>query len=383
MKIAFYTDFFYPELSGISGTVKKMAKSLADDGNEILIIAPQYSKKEFARIGKIKDEINMGDHVKISRLPSFSFPFSAYTRIFPCIGKTFFEIMRFKPDIIHTHTPFSFELLLTAKILRIPLIGTNHTPIGDYILGPKIMAKAMRKFYAWFYNRCRFVSVPSQFLADYMEEDGFKQIHAVISNPIVLERFKKDFSKIGLKKEFAISDHSVIYTGRLSLEKNIDVLIRAVLEAKREIPDINLVIAGYGPEEKRLKRLAQDVGITKNIKFLGYVSDEDYYPKIFKACELFVIASTAETEGMSMAAAMASGLPIIAADAKALPEYMQGNGFLFEPGNHIDLSKKIIAILKDPDLQEVFSKKSLESVISIDIGPITERWEEIYSRMVH
>ncbi len=151
---------------------------------------------------------------------------------------------------------------------------------------------------------------------------------------------------------------------------------------KASIPNINLIIAGYGREELKLKKLASDLGVRENIIFFGFIKDEDYYPKIFKACEIFVSASTAETEGMSMMAGMASGLPVVAANAKATPEYVDGNGYLFEPGNVKELADKIIELLKNTELREKFSKRSLELVQEIDVKIITRKWEGIYSSLI-
>ncbi len=381
MRILFYTYFFYPELSGISGTIRKMSQELAARGHEICIIAPDYSKKEFKQISEEKKEIDLGSNITIVRLASMKIPFMNNMRMIVSPSRTFMEVIGFNPDIIHTHTPVALELLYTAKILHKPIIGTNHTAIGDHTSNSSWLIKIIRKYYVWFYNQMDFVSTPSQFLLDDMKKDGFRMKAEVISNPVVLSRWQVSESKEELKRKFDLSQNVIIFSGRLASEKNIEPIIKAIPIIQKEIPDINLAIVGYGPEEKKLKSLVHELGLEGKVKFFGFVNDDDY-PKLFKASDLYVIMSISETQGMGMIAAMASGLPVIAANEKALPEYVEKNGFLVDASNEHELALHAIEILKNKERKESFSQQSLELVKQIDIKKVIDIWEKIYLDLI-
>lgn len=124
-----------------------------------------------------------------------------------------------------------------------------------------------------------------------------------------------------MRAEFDLSGFVVLYTGRLATEKHVDVIIRAIAVARYQIPWISLVITGHGSEEGTLQRLATDLHLRDRIKFLGTVSAE-VLPRIYKAADVFAIASTAETQSLSLMKAMATAIPVVGVKARGLTEYI-------------------------------------------------------------
>ncbi len=391
MKIAIFSDNFYPELSGISDSIITTAKELAKLGHEICFFVPDYSEKNFKTANiESKKEIDLGGKISINRF--FSFPYPGPTkqsRVVIPMGFRTFAVKKFKPDIIHTQLFFGagIEALIAAKILKVPLIGTNHTAISEFVrhipIKGKWMEKASLKYVNWYYGKCNFVSAPSKSVFEEMEKFGFKTNHEVISNPVNTSIFsvstKYDINV--LKNKFGINDKTFVYAGRFAPEKNIDIIVKAVALAKKKIPDIMLTMAGNGSSLEAIKKLTKELGIQENVKFLGVLSQLDL-ANLYRASEIFTITSTSETQSMTLIQAMACGLPVIGVRARALPEYIENNGILIEPGDYKGLSEKIIELLENQSLRAELGGRGLKFVQKFSDKNIALKWEEIYKREI-
>ncbi len=391
MRIAIFSDNFYPELSGISDSVITLAKELAKKGHEIHFYAPKYSAKEFLKSGLPEQELDLGENIKIHRLFSFPVPSpTGQSRLVIPLGLSLASIRKIKPDIIHSQLFFGMglEALMAAKLNRIPLVGTNHTAITEfvrYLPGGNWLKSSALRYAIWYYNRCDYVTAPSQAVFDEMTPNGFHRVHEAISNPIDLTTFSPKENKPGesaeMRKKCRLSENTVVYAGRLAEEKNIDTIIRAIAQAKKKVPSIDLAIAGHGAAETSLKLLAQKLGIEHQVKFLGTL-DKMTLAKLYRASNIFCIMSTSETQSMTLMQALGCGLPALGANARALPEYITPeNGFLIEPGDHATLADRMISLLQDPGLAEKLRKGALNSVQKYSTAQIASRWEEVYKKV--
>ena len=215
-----------------------------------------------------------------------------------------------------------------------------------------------------------------------MLDYGFNKPRQIISNPINTDTFFPSGEKLEYKKKFNLSDNTIIYAGRLSLEKNIDVLIRAVALAKKNISNINLAIAGSGRLEAELKRLVKKLNIENEVKFFGALSKIDL-AKLYHASDIFSIASTSETQSLTLMQAMACGLPAVAVDARALPEYVNGkNGYIVKVGDAKALAEKFVLLLENQALRQSLSRGAAESVKQFSAPNIAKEWEKLYSRVI-
>jgi glycosyltransferase involved in cell wall biosynthesis len=110
---------------------------------------------------------------------------------------------------------------------------------------------------------------------------------------------------------------------------------------KKNIPEINLVLTGRGSAEESLKDLAKKLHLQQEVKFFGFVEFHELV-ELYQASDVFVVASTAEAQCISMMQGMASGIPVIGVRAHALPEYIKAeNGFVVEPHDFKAIAKKI------------------------------------------
>jgi 1,2-diacylglycerol 3-alpha-glucosyltransferase len=388
MKIAIYTDNFYPELSGISDSVITFGKNLSARGHFVDYYVPYYSVKNYTKINLEAKEIDLGANVKVHRF--FSFPFPAPTNQGRMVIPTFLrwlEMRRNKPDIIHTQDFFGvgWEAAAAAKFLKVPMVGTNHTPISEFIRYSPVKVDFMKdyiiKFVSNYYNRCEFITAPCNCILDEMKKYGLTRPAFKVSNPIEVKNFfpVSDAEKKNLKNKFKLSKNAILFTGRLAAEKHVDVLINAVNIIKNEIEDVNLVIAGHGDAEKSLRELVNKQGLADHVKFLGTL-DTKTHVEIYQAIDIFAIASTAEMQSISLMKAMATSLPVIGINAWALPEYInQDNGFIVEPGDYRAMAEKIIYLFKNRDMMDKLGRGGLEYVKNFAEETITDRWEDLYA----
>ena len=388
MRIAILSDNFYPELSGISDSIITLAKAMADKGHFINFYIPKYSRKGY-EISKVPyKELNLGENIRINRFSSLPIPSpTGQARAVIPTPFRWLKLKQFRPDIIHTQlfAGVGLEALLAGKTLKVPVIGTNHTAITEFARYSPIKTNWFKKlslrYAVWYYNQCNYVTAPSQSVFTEMIENGFHQPHQVISNPIDTETFNEKLSrdKRILKKEFNLSENTVIYAGRLASEKNIDVIIRAIALVKEKIPAINFAVAGHGSSAESLKNLTKDLHLENQIKFYGTV-DKGTLAKLYSASEIFTITSTSETQSLTLMQAMACGLPAIGARSRALPEYINDkNGLLIEPSDHRDLAEKIIFLIKNQELREKLGTNAALFAKQFSTSNIAEEWEKLYS----
>ncbi len=214
-----------------------------------------------------------------------------------------------------------------------------------------------------------------------MSEFGFHTKNVVVPNPTRLENFtpvSDDAEKKLLKEKLGFSPNTLLYAGRIADEKNVDTIIKAVALAQKIIPDIFFAITGHGSAEEKLKKLVVELGIEKNVRFFGFV-DTETYPLFYKASDIFVIMSRAESQSLSLMNAMATGLPVIGANARALPEYITEEcGYIVELGDFKALSEIFVKLFKDRSLVAQLGEGSQKQVAKFSTEIITGKWEDTY-----
>lgn len=149
------------------------------------------------------------------------------------------------------------------------------------------------------------------------------------------------------------------------------------------MPDAELVIVGDGTDRRHLIDLAQALGIEKNVKFLGRIMPPDVID-IYRAATVFATASETETQGIVLIEAAATGLPLVAVDAGAVRELCQNkkNGILCAPREISEMTKALLKILQDEELQQKYSAESLEIAKKHDLNRTLLRFVEIYEEAI-
>jgi glycosyltransferase involved in cell wall biosynthesis len=277
--------------------------------------------------------------------------------------------------------------LAVAKKMKIPTIGTIHVQPENMLMSvdrAKFLFKALENV-AWFYiinffNRCDFVTSPTQTAIELMKSHGLRAKARPISSGIDLNVYKPENQGAHLKSKFSIPDKPIVlYTGRISGEKRLDVLIRAMPQVLDAV-DAHFVICGSGREKENLKQMVDNLGVSDNVTFTGFISNEDF-PNIYSVADLFVIPSESELQSIVTLEALASGLPVVAADKHALPELVRnpGNGYLAKAGDSGAFSGKIVEILSDPELKNNMGLASLKIIKEHSVENTILQFEKLYS----
>ncbi|MHA2281197.1 MAG: glycosyltransferase [Promethearchaeota archaeon] len=380
MKILLATESYYPNVDGGAVARRTLAIRLKEKGHDVAVVAPGDKPKNYK---EVIDDIRVF-RVKGRTLPLYpDYKFS----LFP-LWEVKRIIKEFQPDVIDLNTPYQIGMsaLACAKKMKIPTIGTIHVQPENMLMSvqkAKFMFNLLENL-AWFYiisffNRCDFVTSPTQTAIDLMRSHGLKSSARPISSGIDLNVFKPDNNGDNLKSKFSIPDKPIVlYTGRISGEKRLDVLVRAMPRVLDSI-DAHFVICGSGREKENLQNMTKIMGVSDNVTFTGFLSNEDF-PHIYGLADLFVIPSESELQSIVTLEALASGLPVVAADKHALPELVNdtSNGFLVKAGDSGAFSGKIVEILSDSDMKEGMGQESLRIIKQHSVKNTILQFERLY-----
>lgn len=340
MRIGFFTDTYFPQVSGVATSIRTLKNELEKQGHEVYI---------FTTTDPDADEFEKD----IVRMPSV--PFISFTDRRIVVRGLWFAYKIAKElelEIIHTHTEFGTGFLgkMVANRLRIPVIHTYHTMYEDYLHyianGKVVRPSHVKHFIKMFVNHSTGVVCPSKRVVDTLKRYEVDVPMRIIPTGIDVSRFsrpditKKDTDQLRDKLGLHTDDLMILSLSRISYEKNIHVIVQQFPEVLMSYPNARLVIVGKGPYREDLEELSRQLGVEDYIQFTGEVPHEDvaYY---YHAADYFVSASTSETQGLTYAEAIASGTQCI----------VEGNDYLNQLLNDESLG---ITFKQDADFSESF-----------------------------
>jgi 1,2-diacylglycerol 3-alpha-glucosyltransferase len=387
MKILIATDTYYPDVNGAAYFTYRLATILAKRGHNVFVMCPSRS---------FRNTVSNDKGVTVYGIRSIHLPVYRDFRVSPLFTSRIIRgaVKEISPDIVHIQNHFLIgkEAVSAAKKLGIPIIGTNHfmpENLVHYLHLPRIAERWAQKL-AWrqfvrVFEQLDFVTTPTKTAAELLVKAGLNKDVVPISCGIDLERFKPTNDGLYLKRRFAIPTNKpvLLYVGRLDKEKRIDMILRALPDILR-VTSVHLVLAGIGKEKQKLEELTEKLGIQKAVTFTGFVPDKDLQ-NIYRIADLFVTAGIAELQSIVTMEAMASGLPVVAVNAMALPELVHDgeNGYLFSDGDSQMFAEKVVAILSNQTMRAQMSKRSLEIIKDHDINKVIEKYESIYNEIIN
>lgn len=385
MKILLATESYYPNIDGGAVAQSNLVRELKKLGHESIVLTPGFSFRNYV------EEI---DGIQVYRTSSIPLPFYMNGRYrfspFP-----FFKIRsiikKLKPDIVHICSPYPIggSAYIWARKNNIPIISSIHV-LPENLLSPflgtryyKRFEKRFWKYLIYFFNLADWVTIPTQSGADIYIDHGLKNNITPISNGIDIGVFNPGNNGEYLRKKFNLPKKNIVlYAGRITQEKNLDVLIKAIPFVVKEI-DAHFLFVGSGGEYKQsLENLSEELNVSKNTTFTNFLDWKDY-PNIYTIADLFTLPSEAELQSIVTLEAVASGLPVVVVNKGALPELASsGNGFIFEPKNSEEMASKIGKILSDDKLKKQMSKKSLELVKKHTLQSVAVQYEKAYENAI-
>jgi len=374
MKVALTADSFVEGQGGVSTAVAALARILRQRGHQVIV----YSAADPSHKHTDLDVIGLWA-LHYERFPGGRAPVDP--------AKLTRELARFRPDIIHNHSMsvMGMQALAAARLLGIPILGTCHVYLAGFLNyaplpldGQPMMEKTAWQYTATFFNRFPYVTTPSEVMRQRLLSAGLRVPSAAVSNGVDTSLFHPRRSLFRPNPQSL----TLLHVGRLGYEKRVDVVLRAFERLAHAFPQIRLVIAGDGPQAPKLQSLAKDLGIAHRIEFAGQVS-HNQLANFYRQADIFVTASTIETQGLVVLEAMASGLPIVGVDALALPEMIQSgvNGFLVPPEDEQALAEVIARLLCSEDLCQKMGTTSRQIALQHSLPRVAEQYEAIYIRL--
>lgn len=390
LRIAMFSDNFYPELGGIQDSILASAKELGARGHQVRLYAPSAVARDYARVHQPVAEPHLGSNVSVSRLPSVSIPSSSQqSRLVLPNGRRWREVARFRPNVAHIHTFFGVGMTgrKAARRLGLPLVGTNHWSVSAFdVYVPLARPLFRRVSSAWvarYYQCCDLVTAPSHFTIDEMRAHGLNRPASVISNPIDTDVFRpaSENDKRALRRRMNLGSPVAVYAGRLGQEKHVDILIRAVAHAQHLFPDLCLVIAGHGSAREALERLAHKLGIGQRVRFMGTL-EHPTLAEVLAAADVFTIASTSETQSMVLLQAMACALPAVGVRSGGLIEHISPcTGLQAQPGSVTDFKDKLVQVLSEDVLRRSMGQQARRFAQAYSVSRIVDAWETLYGQL--
>jgi glycosyltransferase involved in cell wall biosynthesis len=377
LRIMVVTDQYEPMVGGVPAVTRDLAHGLAGRGHTVALVVPSPS-----RSGMVAAENQVSVHYQGSvRWPWYEGMRLARLR-HPC-----HLLASFAPDVLHIHSPVTLGIIASrnARHHGIPVVYTNHYLPAN--VQPALTSRSsvldavFYRYVVGFSNKCTHVTAPTATALRLLTERGLTAPSQVMSNGVDLLTYSPGPGDEQLRRRYGLrADRPLILSvSRLSPEKRIEVVLRAAARLSR---DAQLAIAGSGPEEARLRVLADRLGLSETVRFLGFVPAADL-PGLYRLADVFAIASEAELQSLTTMEAMATGLPVVAVDACALSELVRHghNGYLSRPGSAEELAAGLDRLLADAGLRARMSAASLAQIGDHERQRWIAQWEDLYTSL--
>lgn len=324
-----FADSFHPTVDGAVVAMETISRGLEDRGHEIVVLAPDTPNRPSLRR-------------KVHYLPAMEFKHYPGYRVVFSPGDMLEFLRKEKVDLIHSHGIASMGILslTAAKALKVPHVLTFHTMANEAIkhYSPMPLRDDLMVELVWLYlrnllKRPEVVIAPSAPIRDELVANGVKmKACEVVPTGVDCSRFTpENYDKAFLERYGLLGKRVLLHVGRLSKEKQLDIVLNAVAKLAPRIPDLRLLVVGKGPAEDEYRALAKRLRVDDRVTFAGFLSDADL-AKAYASAEALVISSTFETQGLVVLEALASGTPVVGMRCRAIPEFVKEgkNGCLFD-----------------------------------------------------
>jgi glycosyltransferase involved in cell wall biosynthesis len=370
-RIAIGADTYPTDVNGAAKFAHQLASGLAQRGHDVHVLCPSDTGA---------GGVSTMDGVTVHRVPSHRTPVHPTFRVcLPWQANRMADdlVAELAPDLVHVQAHFTVgrALVRAADRQDVPVIATNHfmpENLLPYVPVPRFLRSTAARL-AWrdlarVFRPATVVTAPTPTAVRMLSEQGFAGRAVPVSCGVDLTRFSDDGT--------ARDGRTVLFVGRLDEEKRVHELLRAVAV----LPGLRAEIVGDGSCRTALTELAAELGITDRVRFFGFVSDAELVAA-YRRASVFCMPGVAELQSLATMEAMASGLPVVAADAVALPHLVRPgvNGRLFPPGDVPALAAALGAVLQR---RGEFGRASRELIDRHDVRHSLDTFECLYRTAV-
>lgn len=382
LKILITTDLFTTETNGVVTSVKNLFDQLTAKGHDvrILTISDSFHSHKEGAVYYVRS-------VPLKAVyPDLRMPTTYRSRLIQ-------EIIDWKPDVVHSQCEF-FSFQFAARISRItgaPIVHTYHTLYEQYLTSYVVPSKRLGEFVAKMFSRNRLRNVktlvaPTLKVENALQGYGLHAPISVVPSGISLEQHHQRLSpeqRRQMRQSLGIGedDRVMLNLGRLGGEKNLGELMELFAQARQHNDKLKFLIVGDGPAREDLQRQAQRLGVAEYVIFTGMV-DPSQVQNYYQLGDIFVSASTSETQGLTYIEAAANGLPLLCRQDDCLADVLQEGQNGYEYTSAEEFLQAIDMVMHDTQWREAAARRSQEIAAAFDKKAFGEAIENIYESVL-
>ena len=381
MKILITTDLYTTATNGVVTSVNNLMEELEKKGHEVRVLTVSE------RLRSHKDgNIYFIKSVPLDVVyPDVRMPVSYRHRYLR-------ELVEWHPDVIHSQCEyFSYQFAkYISRKTHAPIVHTYHTLYEQYVTyifpSQRIGAFFVGKLSKLRLRNAEAIVAPTHKVEDVLKNYGIHNPIHVVPSGIALEQHKEritDEERRARRRELGIPDDCTVLLnlGRLGTEKNLPELVELFHMALSQNRKIMLMFVGDGPARKELEELTEKLEIREHVIFTGMVDPTEVH-KYYQLGDIFVSASTSETQGLTYVEAAANGLPLLCRQDPCLDGVLVpgSNGFAYEAEE--EFCEIIDTILQNPEWCHTAGLKSEKIAATFDKSRFAEKIEDVYEAVV-
>lgn len=381
MKVLITTDLYNVSTNGVVTSVRNLMEELEAKGHEVRVLTFSEDRDSY------KDE-------NIYYIKSVSIDFVYPDVRMPISYRNWLvdEIIDWKPDVIHSQCEF-FSYQFAQRIARktgAPLVHTYHTLYEDYVTyvipSERIGKRAVRKLSRMRLRKSTKVIAPTNKVENILRSYGMKNEICVVPSGLDLQQYDYQMSKeerLAKRRALDIPEENkvLLNLGRLGTEKNVDELIELFAEACKKQNNLTFLIVGDGPAREDLEAKAKQLGVEESVIFTGMIPS-NLVREYYQLGDVFVSASTSETQGLTYIEAAANGLPLLCRKDACLDGVIEDGKNGYQYTSKTEFFEKLQEMTSDTEWCAKAGVRSREIAKSFDKRHFGEQIENIYKNVV-
>lgn len=383
LRVLIAAETYPPDVNGAARFAERLADGLAGRGHDIHVVAPSPDGPPGTSVHHAD-----GATVTIHRVRSRPYPPRPDFRVctpWDASRDTSALLAELNPDVVHTQTAWMLGRYIVRAAVRrgTPVVATHHVVpenLAAQFPVPRTLKPLAYRLLWKDLARCLrgvdVITAPTPRAVDILHGATGLTGALPVSCGIDIEHYQRE------PDPDPGPVPSILFVGRMDQEKRVDELIRAFAALPADLP-ATLDLVGEGPERAAWTALARELGVADRVRFHGFVSEDELVAAYARA-SVFCMPGIAELQSLVTLEAMASGIPVIAADAMALPHLVGPgrNGWLYQPGDISELTAHLTTLLGDSALRGRMGAASREMVSEHAIDATLDRFEGIYRDVI-
>ncbi len=359
MKILMVSDDFLPAATGVGVHLQTVCEELSRMGHQVIILTSKLPGQQ---------QVEQFHGATVIRCPAINI--AGFWQAFPSVSSIKNLIQQHAVDIVHFHYWSLMAILVRREASRhgIPCVATYHMT-ADHLTQPwfmkpwrPLLIAAITKFS----NHMQLVMIPCKKLLSLVTSQGVTTRCETLTNPLTRDIFYQDnLPAMDTQQHEGLN---ILYAGRLNAEKNLSLLIRAFALHLKSNPHSLLKIAGRGDQKRMLTSLAESLGVSDNVFFLGFLPHSElvYY---YATCDVFVLPSIVETQGMVAMEAMRFKKPVIVTQEIISADDLvthESNGYIVDAHDASDMASRLNSLAASSELRSQMDLAGYEKSATYD-----------------